>query len=37
MLVLDRLTVKMTVKIREAVASTLQINDLDGSLTIEWE
>jgi hypothetical protein len=37
MLVLDRLTVKMTVKVREAVASTLQINDLDGSLTIEWE
>jgi len=37
MLVPDRLTVRMTAKIREAVASALQINDLDGSLMIEWE
>jgi len=37
MLVPDRLTVKMTVKIRAAAASTLQINDVEGSLMIEWE
>jgi hypothetical protein len=37
MLVPDRLTVRMTVKIREAVVSTLQIYDLDGSLMIEGE
>jgi len=37
MLVLSTLTVKMTVKICEAAASTLQINSLEGSLMIEWE
>jgi hypothetical protein len=37
MLVPDRLTVKMTVKVCGAAASTLQINSLEGSLMIEWE
>jgi hypothetical protein len=37
MLVPDTLTVKMTVKNRATVASTLQINDVEGSLMIEWE
>ena len=37
MLVSDRLTVKMTVKVCEAEASTWQINSLEGSLMIEWE
>ena len=37
MLVPDRLTVEMTVKIGEAVASTtLRINSLEVSLMIEW-
>jgi hypothetical protein len=37
MLVHDRLTVKITVKIREVADSTLQINSLDNSLMIGWE
>jgi hypothetical protein len=37
MLVPDRLTVKVTVRICEAEAGTLQINSLEGSLMIEWE
>jgi hypothetical protein len=37
MLVPGTLTVKMTVKICEAAARTLQINSLEGSLMIEWE
>ena len=37
MLVLSTLTVKVTVKVCEAAASTLQINSLEGSLMIEWE
>ena len=37
MLVPDRLTVKVTVKIYEAAANTLQINRVEGSLMIEWE
>jgi len=37
MLVPNRLTVKMTVKIFGAAASTVQINSLEGSLMIEWE
>ena len=37
MLVPDRLTAKMTVKVREAVPCTLQINSLERSLMIEWE
>lgn len=37
MLVPDSLTVKVTVKIRAVAASTMQINDLESSLTIEWE
>jgi hypothetical protein len=37
MLVFGRLTVKMTVRICEAAASTLRINRLEGSLMIEWE
>ena len=37
MLVPDRLTVKMTVKICEAPASALQINRLEDSLMIAWE
>ena len=36
-LVPDRLTVKMTVKICEAAVSALRINSLEGSLMIEWE
>ena len=36
-LVLHRLTVKMTVKIFEAAASALQLNSLEGSLMLEWE
>jgi hypothetical protein len=37
MLVPDRLTVRMTVKVSAAAARTLQINSLEGSLMIEWE
>jgi hypothetical protein len=37
MLVLSTSTVKMTVKVCEAAANTLQINPLEGSLMIEWE
>jgi len=37
MLVPDRLTVKMTVKICEAASNALPINSLEGSLMIEWE
>jgi hypothetical protein len=37
MLDLDRLTVKVTVRICEAEAGTLQINRLRGSLMFEWE
>ena len=37
MLVPDRLTVKVTVKVCEAAVSILRINSLDGSLIIEWE
>jgi len=37
MLVLGRLTVKMTVKVCGAATSDLQINSLEGSLMIEWE
>jgi hypothetical protein len=37
MLVPDRLTVKMTVRVFGAAASALQINSLEGSLMIEWE
>ena len=37
MLMPDRLTVKMKVKVCEAAASTLRINSLEGSLMIEWE
>jgi hypothetical protein len=37
MLMPDRLTVKMTVKACEVVASALRINHLDSSLMIEWE
>jgi hypothetical protein len=37
MLVLGRLTVKVTVKIRVAVESTIKINGLKRSLMIEWE
>jgi len=37
MLVPDRLTVKMTVKVCGAAATTLRINGLEGSLMIEWE
>jgi len=37
MLVPDRLTVKVTVKICEAASRALQINSLEGSLMIEWE
>jgi histone H3/H4 len=35
MLLPDRLTVKVTVRISEAAASALQINNLEGSLMIE--
>lgn len=37
MLVPDRLTVKMTVKVCGAAESALRINSLEGSLMIEWE
>jgi len=37
MLVPDRLTVTLTVKIGEAAASALQVNGLEDSLMIEWE
>ena len=37
MLVPHWLTVKMTAKNCEAVASSLKINSLEGSLMIEWE
>lgn len=37
MLVPDRLTVKMTARVSDAAFSTLQINNLKGSLMIEWE
>jgi hypothetical protein len=37
MLVPEMLTVKMTVKVCEAVSGALQINSLEGSLMIEWE
>jgi hypothetical protein len=37
MLVPDRLTVKVTVKVFEVAAIALQINSLEGSLMIEWE
>jgi hypothetical protein len=37
MLVPGTLTVKVTVKVFEAAASTLQINNVEGSLMIEWE
>ena len=36
-LVSDRLTVKVTVKVCGAAASALRINSLEGSLMIEWE
>lgn len=37
MLVPDRLTVIVTVKVCEEAASALRINSVEGSLTIEWE
>jgi hypothetical protein len=37
MLVLGRLTVKVTVKVYGAAASALRINNLESSLMIEWE
>jgi hypothetical protein len=37
MLIPDRLTVKMTVRVCDAAASALQINSLEVSLMIEWE
>jgi hypothetical protein len=37
MLVPDRLTVKVTVKVCVAAASALRIKRLEISLTIEWE
>ena len=37
MLMLLRLTVRVTVKRRAAAQSSRQINGLDGSLMIEWE
>jgi hypothetical protein len=37
MLVPDRLTVKMTVKIWGTAARAMRINSLEGSLMIEWE
>lgn len=37
MLVLGRLTVKVTVEVQTAVESTLKISSLEGSLMIEWE
>jgi hypothetical protein len=37
LLVPDRLTVKMTVRIFEAAANVTEIHSLEGSLMIEWE
>jgi hypothetical protein len=37
MLMPDRLTVKMTVKVCGAAESALRINSLEASLMIEWE
>ena len=37
MLVPSTLTVKVTVKVYEAMKNTLQIKILEGSLMIEWE
>jgi len=37
MLVPSTLTVKVTVKVFEEAARTLQINNGEGSLMIEWE
>jgi hypothetical protein len=37
MLVSNRLTVEMTVKVCGAAAIALRINGLEGSLMIEWE
>ena len=37
MLVPGTLTVNVTVKVFEAAASTLQSNNLEGSLMIQWE
>jgi hypothetical protein len=37
MLVPDRLTVKVTVKVLEVAVIPLQMNSLEGSLMIEWE
>ena len=37
MLVPDRLTVEMTVRVCEAAVIALQINSVEGSLMIEWE
>jgi hypothetical protein len=37
MLAPGTLTVNVTVKVFEAAASTLQINNLEVSLMIEWE
>jgi len=37
MLMLDGLTVKMTVNVGESISAALQIKSLEGSLTIEWE
>ena len=37
MLVLDRLTVKVTGKVCGAAASVSRINSLEGSLVIEWD
>ncbi len=37
MLVTDKLTVKVTVKVCGAAVSPMQINSLQGSLMIEWE
>jgi hypothetical protein len=37
MLVPDRLTAKVTVKVCAAAACALRINSLEGSLMIEWE
>jgi hypothetical protein len=37
MLVPDKLTVIVTVKLRDTAWSAMQINGLEGSLMIEWE
>lgn len=37
MLLPDRLTVKVTVKICDAAVMALRIKSLEGSLMIEWE